>query len=80
MLDFVTVHDAKSLSDALLLKGFLESSGIPALVPGSFEMGYGLLVPVDARVQVVAENEARARDVVQAWLHPESSGSAGGAA
>ena len=76
MTDSVTIYAAKSLTEALLLKGRLESAGVPALVPGSFEMGYGLLEAPDTRVQVAAEHEAKAKEVLQAWLRTALAGEA----
>ena len=67
----ITIHVARNLADAVLLKGRLESAGIPALVPGSFAMGYGLLEVPDTRVQVLPEHEASARQIAESWEQAE---------
>jgi hypothetical protein len=72
MADLITIHHAKDLHQAPLLKGRLETAGIPALVPGSFAMGYDFFP--DTRVQVSVEHEQNAEEILRAWLSVENTG------
>jgi hypothetical protein len=74
MTDLVTIHRAKDLQQAILLKGWLETAGIPALVPGAFAIGYDFFP--DTRVQVSVGQEQNALELVRAWLSaPSTDGS-----
>ncbi len=66
----ITVALRSTLSDAFLLKSYLEGSGVAAFIPDELS-AQNNMVPITVidgiRVQVASEDEARARDLVAAF-------------
>ena len=69
--EFVTVHNANWLHEALFVKSVLAADSIDAFVPDEHTLGVDpMLVAAlgGVRVQVRAADAARARDVIDAAL------------
>ena len=69
--DFVTVHNANWLPDALFIKSVLEGDGIEAFVPDEHTVSMDPLLTTalgGIRVMVRAADEARARDMIASAL------------
>ncbi len=76
--EFVTVHNANWIHDALFVKSVLEGDGIDAFVPDEHTVSLdpGLIAALGGvRVQVRAADADRARHVIEAALRqpPQSS-------
>jgi hypothetical protein len=62
--DWVTVYDAVSTEEAMIVKGHLESEDIPVLLSGSTSVTFGISVIGQAvQVQVPRALAERAQDV-----------------
>jgi hypothetical protein len=66
----ITVAIRTTLSDAFLLKSYLEGSGVAAFVPDELSAQNNMIALTTTggiRVQVAPEDEARARELVAAF-------------